>query len=697
MASGLFTLKQQLQGLIQKAWSGQTPATYSGAFNGVVGLPYISTPTSTNLVLGTSTFTLEFWINKTDINTSGQTPVSFGNFASYDPLFGYNVNSSGGQLVMFLSSNGSAWDIASSVAIGTTALNTWYHIAIVRNGTTFTTYLNGVQGATFTSSASIYQSANSVIIGKGQSSSFYGLMSNVRFVKGTAVYTSAFTPPTSPLTAITNTQLLTLQNSTLVDNSSNAFSLAITNSSGFSLTNTNPFNTPNVATPAVEYLVVAGGGGASAGGGGAGGLLQGLSNVTAGTSLTVTVGSGGASSTGNGTNGTNSVFSNITALGGGGGGWRSVTSALSGGSGGGSNADNAGAGGQGTFGQGNAGGNNPNSYNRGGGGGGAGTVGSAPAAAGVDSIGGSGIASGISGAITVYSAGGAGTATAASGAANTGNGAVGSYGSPSGAGGSGIVIISYPDTYNAPSALTGTYTASTSGTGSILFNGSSQYITTPTSANLALGTSNFSVEAWVYKTSTSGNQLAIGTSVTGNLDPILLYFNSGSNNAVFYLSSNGSTFDIASAVSIGTVSLNTWAHLAVTRVGSTFTTYLNGVQTSTFTSSASIYKSVNTFTLGAGQTSFNYFNGYMSNVRIVIGSSAYSAPFTPSTTPLTPITNTQLLFNTVSGAQFADSSTNSFASTATNSPTWNQLSPFATGLGYKKRVYTWTASGTVTF
>jgi len=51
------------------------------------------------------------------------------------------------------------------------------------------------------------------------------LLSNFRVVKGTAVYTSNFIPSTSPLTAITNTSLLTLQNSTIIDNSTNAFSI----------------------------------------------------------------------------------------------------------------------------------------------------------------------------------------------------------------------------------------------------------------------------------------------------------------------------------------------------------------------------------------------------------------------------------------------------------------------------------------
>ena len=47
---------------------------------------------------------------------------------------------------------------------------------------------------------------------KDGASEFRGYVSDLRIVKGTAVYTSDFTPPTAPLTAITNTELLTCTN-----------------------------------------------------------------------------------------------------------------------------------------------------------------------------------------------------------------------------------------------------------------------------------------------------------------------------------------------------------------------------------------------------------------------------------------------------------------------------------------------------
>jgi hypothetical protein len=111
------------------------------------------------------------------------------------------------------------------------SLNTWYHLAVVRNGSNAYFYINGtlsLSSSSFTNGAA----GGSTLIGYDQSDSlahFYGYISNLR-ITNTIVYTGNFTPPTSHLTAVSGTQLLTLQNSTFIDNSSNNYTITNNNS-----------------------------------------------------------------------------------------------------------------------------------------------------------------------------------------------------------------------------------------------------------------------------------------------------------------------------------------------------------------------------------------------------------------------------------------------------------------------------------
>ena len=89
-------------------------------------------------------------------------------------------------------------------------------MALVRSGTTLTLYQNGVSvgsatnSTNFNSTAPLGIGATATAPGGGGVGSFpiVGYLSGLRIVKGTAVYTANFTPPTAPLTAITNTSLL---------------------------------------------------------------------------------------------------------------------------------------------------------------------------------------------------------------------------------------------------------------------------------------------------------------------------------------------------------------------------------------------------------------------------------------------------------------------------------------------------------
>lgn len=219
----------------------------------------------------------------------------------------------------------------------------------------------------------------------------------------------------------------------------------------------------------VEYLIAAAGGGGGAGdagGGGAGGYRTSNSfAVTAGVALTVTIGAGGAAASYSpgpwvsSTNGTDSVFSSITSTGGGRGGslidGANLNSGNNGGSGGGQGRPGYGSAGTGNTpstspSQGNNGGNGTGAaLYKGGGGGGSSSAGSGATA-------GAGTSNSISGSAVTYAAGGAGDAIYNSGTpatVNTGNGGPGA-----GTGGSGIVIIAYPDSYKAATLTNLTYT-----------------------------------------------------------------------------------------------------------------------------------------------------------------------------------------------------------------------------------------------
>jgi hypothetical protein len=118
-----------------------------------------------------------------------------------------------GSLRFNSSSNGSSWDIANDKVIGTAIPTTWMHISVTRSGTTFRAFLNGVinDAFTFTSASSLANlAAQSLYIGAKNNggSVMNGYLSDVRIVKGTAVYTSSFVPQNSPVTAVTNTALL---------------------------------------------------------------------------------------------------------------------------------------------------------------------------------------------------------------------------------------------------------------------------------------------------------------------------------------------------------------------------------------------------------------------------------------------------------------------------------------------------------
>jgi hypothetical protein len=199
------------------------------------------------------------------------------------------------------------------------------------------------------------------------------------------------------------------------------------------------------------------------------------------------------------------------------------------------------------------------------------------------------------------------------------------------------------------SAFDDTSTSNTVYGGSYYFNGTTDYLSIPNNAVFDLGTGSFTFECWVYTTSFSTEQTILATyPSTGTIEGYAINITATTGRPYW----SGYTFGGAGQSIIPTsgISLNTWNHLAFVNNSGSYTIFINGVPTvytGTFTQTNNTGS--NTIKIGAmlytGNS--NYFKGYISNIRLVKGTALYTAntTFTPSTSPLQPISNTSLLLS----------------------------------------------------
>lgn len=159
---------------------------------------------------GTGNFTVECWFNP--LSTTAVNISMASSSANTWQLLTYNNN-------LYWQENGSN---LGGTGYGTVELNAWSHLAVSRSGTTLKLFINGVEVHSTTNSYNYSGAPTTRYIGPQANGTASCYISNFRIVKGTAVYTTDFTPPTSPLTAIANTELLTCQtNGNIVNNKNN--------------------------------------------------------------------------------------------------------------------------------------------------------------------------------------------------------------------------------------------------------------------------------------------------------------------------------------------------------------------------------------------------------------------------------------------------------------------------------------------
>jgi hypothetical protein len=608
-------------------------ATYGSAYFDGTG-DYLSTPDNAAFTLGTNDFTFECWVYPTSI-TSGNNNI-LAQWTAGGLAFIFRYVAAG--RVQFSSG-------ASNITGTTTAVvvSQWNHIAITRTSGTVRLFVNGVLDATTGTVSSCPDSASQVTIGAysdGTSEYVTGYISNLRLINGTSLYSSTFTPPTSPLTAVANTQLLTCQtnggatNQGIYDNSN--FNNIITRAgnatqgtfSPYSATGWSNYSTgasgAYISVPSASWTTLAGTFTVEF-------WMNWTTAPAAGSLMGVQANSGwnlyndGTTISPNLYGSSNIFTSTFTVASIVLGRWYHVAITR--------NASN------------------------------------------LMTMWINGVSSGSATVATTYTQGAWAIFSPAN--VNATQGYMSNYRvtntclyttafTPSTTpltAVSGTQLLTcqsnrFIDTSTnaatltaastvsvqafSPFAPSAAYTPATHG-GSAYFDGTGDRLTVPSSVALEMGTGDFTMECWAYPVS-FGNAFLLYIHFAGGVAARFGFNLTASGVGVDSTSGLALTFTGTTAITVGQ-----WYHVAVTRSGSTFKTWINGVQCSTATSSGTYSPTGAIATIGDYPDDFATGYGYISDMRIIKGTSLYNSTFTPPTAPLTTTTQTSLLCNFANG------------------------------------------------
>lgn len=170
-------------------------------------------------------------------------------------------------------------------------------------------------------------------------------------------------------------------------------------------------------------------------------------------------------------------------------------------------------------------------------------------------------------------------------------------------------------------------TASTSqskfGTKSLYFDGASKLDVS--GSDLGADTGDFTADFWIYMTSVPSYGYFYETRTTGATTGAMLFTSDPGGGIGNYVDSGYWLFE-----NQGSVSLNTWTHIALARSGSTTKAFINGTQVASV--SDAIDYSQDGFAVGGNYNNTGgYYNGYIDHLRWTKGVARYTANFTPPT------------------------------------------------------------------
>ena len=176
------------------------------------------------------------------------------------------------------------------------------------------------------------------------------------------------------------------------------------------------------------------------------------------------------------------------------------------------------------------------------------------------------------------------------------------------------------------------------GTASLVLDGTGDFINVASQPDFAFGTDDFCVEAWVYPTASGTYRTLFDFRTTGgDLNGIILGLNDV-NQIYFYYNGN---YRVGAA---GSVPLNTWTHVALSRSSGVTKVFVNGTQVGSNYTDANNYPA-RPLRVGADPSGLYAFTGYVDEVRISRGVPRYTNTFVAPTAAFSGDASTFLLLH----------------------------------------------------
>ena len=216
-------------------------------------------------------------------------------------------------------------------------------------------------------------------------------------------------------------------------------------------------------------------------------------------------------------------------------------------------------------------------------------------------------------------------------------------------------------------------TAAATGGSIRLTASSTSGISIPNSADIQMGTGDFTIEWFQYQLSASGSfqrLFAIGNYPSQSIG--MSQEGPDTSKSIYLWASGGVQQGSAQNLQ------NAWYHFAITRSSGSIRVFLGGTQIGTAANSTNFNNASNVLEIGneSSPSVGTAFNGYITNFHWVKGTALYTANFTPPRQPITPVANTKLLLlATTSGTVLSDSSGTGKVATG-NGVSWSALAPF---------------------